>query len=353
MKNHLDLYATGAQALCDLGVKEIPKTYVQPHHQRPNSLNIVRGKQLPLIDLSRLCGDGRNQVMEELRFACESWGFFHVINHGFPQNSMNAMMEVGRQFFELPLDVKMRFFHPKPTNVTHYGGSFSSKDECVSNWRDYLVHPCLPLSDEIVDTWPDLPPRYREIAKEYSKNVRVLALKLLALLSESLGLRESYLDETFKGHVQLMNINHYPPCPQPDLTLGVNGHTDPNGITILQQDDVAGLEVLKDGSWYAVNPVPNSFVINMGDQMQIISNGRYKSIEHRGVVNSEKTRFSIAAFCGPSYHAIIAPAAELIKQRPDQSAEYDEVVYGEYVRQIYSKGVNGKYYIDSVKIQKK
>ncbi|KAJ7567431.1 hypothetical protein O6H91_02G146700 [Diphasiastrum complanatum] len=351
--NNLDLYAKGPQALCDQGVKEIPEAYIQPQHERPNSGKPVHGENLPLIDLSRLNGDGRNQVIEELRYACESWGLFHLVNHGFPQSSMDAMMEVGRHFFELPVDEKMRFFGTKASSETRYGVvNFNSDDNRVLEWRDFLFQPCHPLSDEIISTWPDVPLHYREIALEYCKNARALAVRLLALLSESLGLRDSFLNEAFKGHDQLMLINHYPPCPQPDLALGLTGHTDANGLTILQHDDVPGLEVLKDGSWCAVSSIPNALVINLGDQMQILSNGRYKSIEHRAVVNSDKTRFSIATFCGPSYDAIIAPAAELIKQHPTQSAEYREVVYGEYLGQAYARGLEGKFYINSVKIQK-
>ncbi|KAJ7189380.1 hypothetical protein O6H91_Y533000 [Diphasiastrum complanatum] len=325
--NDFDFYAQGAQALCDRGVKELPHAYIQPEHERPSPASLVRGKHMPVIDLSRFHGDGRDQAMEELRFACESWGFFHLINHGFPESCMKAMLEVGRQFFELPAEVKMQFFQKKGTGRrTRYGLSFNTEDNRVSDWRDFLSQPCHPLSDEIISTWPHVPVHYREIAKEYAKNVRALALRLLALLSESLGLRESFLDEAFKGHHQLMVINHYPPCPQPDLTLGVTGHTDPYGFTIVQHDDVPGLEVMKDGSWYAVKSIPNAFVINIGDQMEILSNGRYKSIEHRAVVNSEKTRFSIVSFYGPSHDAIIAPAGELIRQKPDQSADYGEIL---------------------------
>jgi hypothetical protein len=67
-----------------------------------------------------------------------------------------------------------------------------------------------------------------------------------------------------------MAVNFYPPCPEPELTFGLPGHTDPNALTILLQDQsVAGLQVLKDGKWVAVNPHPDAFVINIGDQLQV------------------------------------------------------------------------------------
>ncbi|KAJ7265829.1 hypothetical protein O6H91_16G029800 [Diphasiastrum complanatum] len=354
MNDFNDFYAEGAQALFDRGVKEVPRAYIQPQHERPSAAaRLVPGKQLPVIDLSRFHGDGRNQVMEELKSACESWGFFHLINHGFPDSSMKAMLEVVRQFFELPAEIKMRFFQKIGTGrKARYGLSFNTELDRVSDWKDFLAHPCHPLSDELISTWPDVPLHYREIATEYAKNVRALALRLLALLSESLGLRESFIYEAFKGHHQLLVINHYPPCPQPDLTLGVRGHTDVYGFTIVQHDDVPGLEVMKDGSWYAVSSIPNAFVINIGDQLEILSNGRYKSIKHRAVVNSERTRFSIVSFYGPSHDATIAPAAEVIRQQPDQKAEYREILFEDYLREFFSRGLDNKFNINSLKIKK-
>ena len=70
---------------------------------------------------------------------------------------------------------------------------------------------------------------------------------------------------------QHMAINYYPPCPQPDLTLGLPGHKDPNAITILLQDTVPGLQVLRDGKWLAVNPLPNTLIINIGNQIEVCS----------------------------------------------------------------------------------
>ncbi|KAB5556138.1 hypothetical protein DKX38_007047 [Salix brachista] len=94
-----------------------------------------------------------------------------------------------------------------------------------------------------------------------------------------------------------MLVNHYPPCPDPSLTFGVSEHCDPNLITILQQEsDVFGLQVLRNGEWIGVEPISKAFVVNMGYQMQIISNNKLRSVEHRAVTNSEKARTSVAMF---------------------------------------------------------
>lgn len=111
---------------------------------------------------------------------------------------------------------------------------------------------------------------HRDDVSEYSKNARGLALRLLEAISESLGLEKDYINKALGKHGQHMAINYYPPCPQPELTYGLPSHADPNAITILLQDDAPGLQVLKDGKWLAVSPISNTFIVNIGDQMQVI-----------------------------------------------------------------------------------
>lgn len=107
----------------------------------------------------------------------------------------------------------------------------------------------------------------------YCKEVRRLGFRLLGALSLSLGLEEEYIERVLGEQEQHMAINYYPRCPEPELTYGLPAHTDPNALTILlQQPNVAGLQVLKDGKWIAVEPRPNAFVINIGDQLQVIAN---------------------------------------------------------------------------------
>lgn len=100
--------------------------------------------------------------------------------------------------------------------------------------------------------------------------MRALAQELLAVISEGLGLHPHYFEEAFQGSRQLLHVNRYPPCPEPELALGTGSHSDPGGLTLLLQDAVVGLQVKKDGGWIAVQPVPHAILINLGDQMQVI-----------------------------------------------------------------------------------
>ena len=110
----------------------------------------------------------------------------------------------------------------------------------------------------------------REIVTNYCKEVRELGMRLEEVISESLGLEKEYIKRVLGEQGQHMAINYYPECPEPDLTYGLPGHTDPNALTILLQDlNVSGLQVLKQGRWLAVKPHPDAFVINIGDQFQV------------------------------------------------------------------------------------
>lgn len=104
---------------------------------------------------------------------------------------------------------------------------------------------------------------------EYCTSIRRLVLRLLQAISDSLGLDRDYMDKAMRQHGQHMALNYYPPCPEPELTYGLPAHTDCNLITILLQDDVTGLQVLRQGKWVAINSVPNTFIVNLGDQMQV------------------------------------------------------------------------------------
>lgn len=98
--------------------------------------------------------------------------------------------------------------------------------------------------------------------------MRNLALKILEMICEGLGLIPGYFGDELTG-VQMQSVNHYPPCPDPSLALGITKHCDPNVITILYQGNTSGLQVLNDGKWVAVEPFANAFVVNIGQQLKV------------------------------------------------------------------------------------
>eukprot|EP01018_Ginkgo_biloba_P000057 Gb_21859 [translate_table: standard] len=132
-----------------------------------------------------------------------------------------------------------------------------------------------------------------------------------------LGLEESRM-ETILGGQDLemqLKINYYPRCPQPELALGVEAHTDISALTFLLHNMVPGLQLFKDGKWVTAKCIPGALIVHIGDQVEILSNGKYKSGLHRGLVNKEKVRISWAVFCDPPKDAMIGPMKELINEK--------------------------------------
>lgn len=113
------------------------------------------------------------------------------------------------------------------------------------------------------------------MVEKYSEEVVKLGGKLMKIFSRNLGLKENYLEEAFGGNEKMgacLRVNYYPKCPEPGLTLGISPHSDPGGMTLLFPDEnVSGLQVHHKNNWVTVKPLPNAFIINMGDQLQVLS----------------------------------------------------------------------------------
>lgn len=241
----------------------------------------------------------------------------------------------------------MKLYSDDPSKTMRLSTSFNVKKEKVHNWRDYLRLHCYPL-DQYVPEWPSNPPSFKDIVSNYCSQVRDLGFRLQEAIAESLGLDKEHIKKVLGEQGQHMAVNYYPPCPEPELTYGLPGHTDPNALTILLQDlEVAGLQVLKDGKWMAVKPYPNAFVINLGDQLQALSNGKYRSVWHRAIVNADKPRMSIASFLCPCDDALISPPNELTED--GTGAVYRNFTYAEYYKKFWSRNLDEEHCLELFK----
>ena len=147
-----------------------------------------------------------------------------------------------------------------------------------------------------------------------------------------------------------INLNYYPKCPEPELTVGVGRHSDVSTLTILLQDDIGGLYVKKldSDSWVHVPPINGAIVINVGDALQILSNGKYKSVEHRVIANGIKNRISVPIFVNPRPSDIIGPLPEVLES--GEKPIYKQVLYSDYVKHFFRKAHDGKETVDFAKI---
>ncbi|CAL9154834.1 unnamed protein product, partial [Musa hybrid cultivar] len=325
----------------------LPENYVRPESQRPRLTQVITDASIPIIDLG---SPDKAQIISRIGQACQSYGFFQVVNHGIDTELMVKMMTTGLEFFRLPSEEKAKLYSDDPSKKIRLSTSFNVKKELVHNWRDYLRLHCYPL-EEYVPGWPSNPSSFKEVVSTYCQQVRGLGFRLLGAISLSLGLEEDFIERALGEQEQHMAINYYPKCPEPELTYGLPAHTDPNALTVLLQDsDVAGLQVLRDGKWMAVDPKPSALVINIGDQLQALSNGRYNSVWHRAVVNSNKERMSVASFLCPCNNVIISPPEELVSE--GSPATYRRYTYDEYYKKFWSRNLDGEHCLELFKREK-
>jgi isopenicillin N synthase-like dioxygenase len=174
-----------------------------------------------------------------------------------------------------------------------------------------------------------------------------VARRLLMLIAVSLGEQVTFFDQFFhsktgndengvrtRGHrdnnSSAMRLNHYPVAPEPEQTMGVYHHTDPGALTVLYQDEsVSSLQVFHRGTqeWHAVPPLKDTFVINIGDMLQVWSNDKYGAPMHRVLANATKSRYSSPFFYNPAFDANIHPVLVDANDKP----KYKELNWREYI----------------------
>ncbi|XVF67646.1 hypothetical protein PTKIN_Ptkin10aG0138100 [Pterospermum kingtungense] len=339
-RNSTDNYLTTTLLIKEFTMGEIDAAFVvEPEHRpKPSTIEV---EEIPVIDLSvSNTEDQLQQVASEIGNACKNWGFFQVINHGVPLELRQRVEKVAKTFFDLPIEDKRKAKRDE-LNFTGYHDMEHTKN--VRDWKEVFdmlaqeptLLPASPDPDDeeitaYTNKWPDSPPEFRETCQEYSREVEKLGCKLLELISISLGLPANRLSDYFKHQTSMLRLNYYPPCPSPELALGVGRHRDGGALTVLAQDDVGGLQIKSqaDGEWIPVKPIPNSYIINIADSLQVWSNNLYVSAEHRVVVNSTRERFSIPFFFFPSHYVTVKPLEELVNEQ--NPAKYKEYSWGKY-----------------------
>ncbi|CAN6319206.1 unnamed protein product [Urochloa humidicola] len=199
--------------------------------------------------------------------------------------------------------------------------------------------------------WSAHPPSFRTSIDRYSSETAEVARRLLEFMAKDMGADPASLLQMFQGQPQGLRMNYYPPCQQANKVLGMSPHTDASVLTLLLQvNDMPGLQVRKDDKWFTVNALEGAFIVNVGDVLEILSNGKYRSVEHRAVVHPDRERISAAAFHRPCQDAVVGPLPELVTDG-NSKARYRSVGYMEFMRRYYSAKLDGRNHLESLKIE--
>nr|GME16081.1 protein SRG1-like [Ipomoea batatas] len=272
---------------------------------------------IPTIDLSCFLHNHQEESyvteLHKLRSALSSWGCFQAIGHGISTCFLDKILQVSREFFEQPMEEKMKYAKGV-RDFEGYGGDPVPQDGQPLDWSDRLFLNGYPEDRRNYNLWPKYPHSFREVLEEYTEKMKMVTEMVSKAMAKSLHLEENCFLKQFGERSQLdSRFNYYPPCERPDLVLGLKPHSDGSGYTIIMQDEI-GLQVLKDHKWFTVPKNPHALLILMADQMEIMSNGIFKSPVHRVLSSSKRDRISIAVFYTPEVGKEIGPEEGLLNE---------------------------------------
>ncbi|TKY48977.1 Gibberellin 2-beta-dioxygenase 8 [Spatholobus suberectus] len=277
--------------------------------------------ELPLIDLGRLSLDHveRDECMREISGAARTWGFFQVVNHGVSQELLHSLRHEQMEVFHIPFAHKSRENFLNLPSRSYRCGNPSATNLWQISWSE-AFHMFLPDIAKM-----DQHQSLRSTIEAFASVVAPLAESLVQILAQKLNIKFSYFQENCSANTSFLRLNRYPPCPFSSRVFGLLPHSDSSFLTIVHQDQIGGLQLMKDGNWIGIKPNPQALVINIGDLFQALSNGIYISAKHRVVAAEKVERFSVAYFYNPSKDAVIES-----HMRPPV---YRKFTFGEYREQ--------------------
>lgn len=267
---------------------------------------------LPILDFSKYSGavTERDNFLEELREVSRELGFFYLTGHGIDTELPKLLLKNSRDFFALPLEEKLSIEMIHSPHFRGYSRIGAERTLGLPDWREQLDigAELSPVSDPNIsplwtilqgpNQWPDRLPEFKKIVLRYQKEVTNLAVRLVQAFSSALGQEPSFFDPILgdKAH-QLMKVIRYPGRESTNSDQGVGAHKDGGFVTVLLQDEQAGLEVEYENSWIQVPPIPGTIVINIGELLELASNGYLRATVHRALVPSSGTdRISVGFF---------------------------------------------------------
>ncbi|KAM7531563.1 hypothetical protein LguiB_034973 [Lonicera macranthoides] len=261
--NEFDSSKMGVKGLFDSGITTIPKFFIHPPETLSDLNSFTTFASIPTIDLANVNSDHhRPLIVKRVKEAASAWGFFQVINHEVPVSAIDRTITAIKSFHEQPVDIKAKYYSQEESRGVMYASNNDLYRARSAAWHNSLsvwTSPEPPFEEE-------LPVACRREVMEWDTHANHVAEVVMELL-----------------------------CL--DLTVGITSHTDPGMVTVLLTNEVQGLQVRHGEGWVNVKPLPGGLIVNIGDLLQIVSNGVYKIVEHRVLANSSRQpRISVVMF---------------------------------------------------------
>jgi isopenicillin N synthase-like dioxygenase len=305
---------------------------------------------IPVIDIA----GPKTAAAAAIRQACIEIGFFYVAGHDVPGKLVEQQFVAAGSAFSISNDEKMALHMRNSESASGYepmGGQILDSQAgdatiappdlkesfyCTTNHAE--EYPRAPTTAKGKNQWPCLP-GFRAQSVTYGQAMQTLGDRLLELLAISLDLEPDWFVPFYEGAPSRLRMLRYPPQKKDAVfnQIGAGAHTDWGGITILAQDSLGGLEVRDvNGDWIAADPIPGTFVINLGDLMARWTNGLYSSNMHRVRNNdSAQDRYSLPFFYSPRSDAVIEPIPSCVDEHHPR--RFETCTAGEHVREMFRR----------------
>ena len=300
---------------------------------------------IPILDLS---SSGRQGLATQLRSCCCEHGFFYLVGHGVSPELMERLERLSQEFFAHSVEEKMSL--RMDLGGRAWRGYFRVGDELTSGRPDQKegLYFGQELADDHPDVlagtplhgrnlFPDFVPGLSAAVLEYIEALTQVGHAVLELVALSLNLAPDYFRRSYtRDPLVLFRIFHYPPVAGD--AWGVGEHTDYGVLTILRQDEVGGLQVKSPAGWVDAPPIPGSFVCNIGDMLDRMTGGFYRSTPHRVRNLSGRSRLSFPVFFDPNFHARVVAINPGLDCQDDRHERWDGAsvhefsgTYGDYI----------------------
>lgn len=312
---------------------------------------------LPKLDLGRFEGSAEEQAafLEELRHTAHDIGFFYVTGHGIDPTLIQQVLTLSRRFFELPEADKLTI---EMVNSPHFRGYNRKGSEITrgqQDWREQIdigvERPALPRDTDLPpwsrlqgpNQWPATLPEFREVVLRYQHELSQLAIRLVRAFAAALGQPENVFEQIYAPDpVYLLKIIRYPGREATESDQGVGAHKDGGFVTVLLQDVQEGLEVEYAGGWISAPPIPNTFVVNIGEILELASNGYLRATVHRVVTPpAGHDRLSVAFFLGPRLDSTV-PVLHLPPELAAQTAGVTQDPLNPLFREVGRNNLKGR-----------
>ncbi len=295
-------------------------------------------QSLPIVDVSALVQEDPARLdatVHSLRQAASEVGFLYVTGHGVSAELVAGLEQVARDFFALPMESKLEYYIGKsknhrgyvpPGEEVFYGQSKDTK-EAFDLSRDLPDLDYGPASRLLgPNVWPREVPAFRSAVTAYYERVFSLGRALLRGFARALELPAFHFDAHLQRPPSQLRLIHYEPAEVGSDTMGIGSHTDYECLTILHAT-APGLQVMNGaGQWVAAPPVPGAFVVNIGDLLEVWSNGVFVSTSHR-VLPVAAPRYSFPLFFTVDYETRVEPLPHL----SHEGARHAPLIAGEHL----------------------